>query len=100
MMWVLYRIRVIGGERVPQRGAALLVSNHVSLMDGFLIGISAAHRHVRFMIWRPYYEHWALKPVLKALHAIPVGTGPRDTVTALRACRAELEAGHVVCIFA
>ncbi|MGH9594742.1 MAG: AMP-binding protein, partial [Bryobacteraceae bacterium] len=41
-----------------------------------------------------------LKPVLKALNTIPVGTGPRDTVAALRACRAELEAGHVVCIFA
>ena len=64
---VLYRVRVLGAENVPAQGGALLVSNHVSLMDGFLVGWAARHRHVRFMIWRPYYEHWAFRGVLRAL---------------------------------
>jgi acyl-[acyl-carrier-protein]-phospholipid O-acyltransferase / long-chain-fatty-acid--[acyl-carrier-protein] ligase len=97
----LYRVRVIGGEHVPKRGPALLVSNHVSLMDGLLVGWAARHRRVRFMIWRPYYEHWALRGLLRALQTIPVDTkGPRSMVEAMRRARAELEAGHVVCIFA
>jgi acyl-[acyl-carrier-protein]-phospholipid O-acyltransferase/long-chain-fatty-acid--[acyl-carrier-protein] ligase len=97
----LYRIRVVGGENVPRQGPALLVSNHVSLMDGFLVGWAARHRRVRFMIWRPYYEHWALRGLFRALRTIPIdSTGPRAMIQAIEAARAELQAGHVVCIFA
>lgn len=96
----LYRVRVFGRENVPESGGALIVSNHLSLMDGFLIGWGARHRNVRFMIWRPYFEHPFWGMFLRALKAIPIGTGPRDLVGALNAARKELEAGHVVCIFA
>ena len=98
---VLYRVRVLGAANVPAQGGALLVSNHVSLMDGFLVGWAARHRHVRFMIWRPYYRHWAFRGVLRALRTIPVDLGgPRAMTAAIQAARQELEAGHIVCIFA
>ena len=98
---VFYRVRVVGATNVPARGGALLVSNHVSLMDGFLVGWAARHRHTRFMIWRPYYEHRLLRSFFRALYTIPVDTtGPRAMVAAIAAARKELEAGHVVCIFA
>ena len=73
----LYRVRVLGAGHVPAQGGALLVSNHVSLMDGFLVGWAARHRHVRFMIWRPYYDHWAFRGVLRALRTIPVDLADR-----------------------
>ncbi|MBZ5633802.1 MAG: AMP-binding protein [Acidobacteriia bacterium] len=98
---ILYRVRVVGAEHVPSQGGTLLVSNHVSLMDGFLVGWAARHRHVRFMIWRPYYEHWAFRGLLRALRTIPVDlTGPRAMTAAIQSARKELEAGHVICIFA
>ena len=101
MVSVLYRVRVLGAENVPAKGGALLVSNHVSLMDGFLVGWAARKRHVRFMIWRPYYEHWAFHALLRSLRTIPVDTrGPRAMTATIEATRRELEAGHVVCIFA
>lgn len=56
-------------------------------------------RFVRFLVYTPYYQHWALKPLLKRLHAIPVGAG-REAVTLIRAARQELQHGHLVCIFA
>lgn len=97
----LYRVRVFGQENVPKAGPALIVSNHLSLMDGFLIGWAARHRNVRFMIYRPYYEHPFWGMFLRSLKAIPIGTsGPRDLVGALKAARAVLEEGHVVCMFA
>jgi len=34
----IYRIGLYGRENIPQRGAALLVANHVSHVDGLLIG--------------------------------------------------------------
>src|SRR5205085_7984474 len=41
-LWLLthtiYRIRIGGQEHVTSRGPALLVCNHMSLVDGFLVG--------------------------------------------------------------
>ena len=103
-LWLLthtiYRIRVIGEEHVPQHGPALLICNHMSHLDGFFVG-ACLQRFVRFMIFKPYYEFWAFKPLLRTMKAIPVSAGNRaETVAALERARQELQAGHVVCIFA
>ncbi|MCX6625576.1 MAG: MFS transporter, partial [Acidobacteria bacterium] len=103
LLWMaahtLYRIRITGRENMPLRGPALLVSNHVTFLDGFFI-TACMQRFIRFMIWKPYYEHSALRGFFRLAKAIPVGTGPRDIITAFRAARLQLEQGHVVCIFA
>jgi acyl-[acyl-carrier-protein]-phospholipid O-acyltransferase/long-chain-fatty-acid--[acyl-carrier-protein] ligase len=101
-LWLLthtiYRIRIEGQQHVPSRGPALLVCNHLSHVDGALVG-ACIQRFVRFLVYKPYYEHWAMNPLLKMLHAIPVGGG-REAVSAIKAARLELQNGHVVCIFA
>jgi acyl-[acyl-carrier-protein]-phospholipid O-acyltransferase / long-chain-fatty-acid--[acyl-carrier-protein] ligase len=94
----IYRIRILGQEHVPSRGPALLVCNHLSHIDGALVG-GSIQRFVRFLVYKPYYDHWAVNPLLRMLHAIPVGGG-RDAVAAIDTARRELQAGHVVCIFA
>ena len=96
----VFKIRIVGQENVPFRGPALLVANHMSHVDGFLIG-ACVQRFIRFMVWKPYYELKALNWFFKLTKAIPVGTGgPREMVESIRQARKELEAGHVVCIFA
>lgn len=96
----LFKIRIVGQENVPFRGPALLVANHMSHIDGFLIN-ACIQRFIRFMVWKPYYELKVLNWFFKLAKAIPVGTsGPRDVVASIRAARQELEAGHMVCIFA
>ncbi len=96
----LFKIRIVGQENVPFRGPALLVANHMSHIDGFLID-ACIQRFIRFMVWKPFYEMKALHWFFQLAKAIPVGTsGPRDVVASIRAARKELEAGHVVCIFA
>ena len=94
----IYRIRIEGAQHVPSRGPALLVCNHLSHIDGALVG-GSMQRFVRFLVYKPYYEHWAVNPLLRMLHAIPVGDG-REALKAIEAARAELAGGHVVCIFA
>ena len=94
----IFRIRIVGQENVPFRGPALLVANHMSHVDGFLIG-ACVQRFIRFMVWKPYYEMKALNWFFRKTKAIPVGGG-RAAVEAIRAARSELAAGHVVCIFA
>jgi acyl-[acyl-carrier-protein]-phospholipid O-acyltransferase/long-chain-fatty-acid--[acyl-carrier-protein] ligase len=97
---VISGIRVVGQEHVPATGGVLLVSNHVTFIDGFLIG-SSLPRLVRYMIWKPYFElpvaHW----VCNVIQAIPMSeTGPREVVASLRRAREKLMQGEVVCTFA
>jgi acyl-[acyl-carrier-protein]-phospholipid O-acyltransferase/long-chain-fatty-acid--[acyl-carrier-protein] ligase len=104
VLWMLthslFRIKIEGAARVPFRGPALLVANHMSHVDGFLIGASV-QRFIRFMVWKPYYEMKALNWFFRLTNAIPVGTsGARDAVESIRAARKEIAAGHIVCIFA
>ncbi len=104
VLWLLthtiFRIRIVGNDNVPFRGPALLVSNHMSHVDGFLIG-ACVQRFIRFMVWKPYYELEALNWFFRKTMAIPVGTdNRRDVIESIRSARKTLEAGHVVCIFA
>jgi acyl-[acyl-carrier-protein]-phospholipid O-acyltransferase/long-chain-fatty-acid--[acyl-carrier-protein] ligase len=103
VLWTLthsvYRIRIDGLAHVPRRGPALLVCNHLSHVDGLIVGASL-QRFVRFMVYRPIYEMPLLNPLLRFMHAIPVSPQRADVKASLARARAELEAGHVVCIFA
>jgi acyl-[acyl-carrier-protein]-phospholipid O-acyltransferase/long-chain-fatty-acid--[acyl-carrier-protein] ligase len=95
-----YRLDVRGLEHVPVRGPALLVCNHLSHVDGFLVGASL-QRFVRFMVYRPYFNLPVAKQLLTLMRAIPVAGGNRQEMRAsIAQGRAELEAGHIVCIFA
>lgn len=103
MLWMLthtlYRIRVVGEENMPTRGPALLVSNHVSFVDALLIG-GSVQRFIRFMLHRDYYEMRGLNGLFRLMKVIPVSANRRDIIEALRRARKEVQAGHVVCIFA
>ena len=96
---LLFRIRVIGAERIPQTGAALIVSNHISYADAVLAGY-ATPRLIRFLIWKPIYDTPIARPVFDVLKAIPVDSGsPKTTVRALRTAHEELLRGNLVGIF-
>ncbi|MGA2329972.1 MAG: acyl-[ACP]--phospholipid O-acyltransferase [Bryobacteraceae bacterium] len=104
VLWLLthslYRIRIVGQHYVPFRGPALLVCNHMSHVDSFLVG-ACIQRFVRFLVYRPYYERKAFHWILTLMKAIPVAASPpRQALASLRCAREELLAGHVVCIFA
>lgn len=102
--WLLthavFRIRLVGREHVPEKGPALIVCNHLSFADGLLVS-ACVQRFVRFIVNRHYAEKPAFRRLARTMHVIPVSERrPKDIVRALARARAELEAGHVVCIFA
>jgi len=104
MLWLLthtlYRIRIVGQQHVPLRGPALLVCNHMSFVDGLLVA-SCVQRFIRFLVYRPIYEHKALNWFMRLMKAIPIAGGNRkEVLESLERAREELRQGHVVCIFA
>ena len=96
-----YRMHVRGEAHIPMRGPALLVSNHLSLADGFIVG-SAVPRLVRFLMWRPYYEAKAWNWLMRTMKAIPISEkdSPRQILNSLLLARKALQEGELVCLFA
>ena len=95
-----YRIEVQGDENIPQ-GGALFVANHVSWVDALLVG-AASDRMIRFLMYRGYYEARPLNWLFKKMGVIPIARGDsaEQKQQSLSMARAEIERGHVVCIFA
>jgi acyl-[acyl-carrier-protein]-phospholipid O-acyltransferase / long-chain-fatty-acid--[acyl-carrier-protein] ligase len=105
VLWIathsLYRIRVEGRANIPERGGALFVVNHMSFVDALLLSAST-DRHIRFLMDRDIYEHPAIHPFARILHAIPVSPlqHPRELLKSLREATNAIRNGEVVCIFA
>ncbi len=104
ILWLLthtiYRIRVIAPEQVPSHGPALLVCNHMSHVDGLIVGASVK-RFTRFLVYQPYFKMPLLNVALRLMKAIPAGGGtPEQARDAIQQAREALASGDVVCIFA
>jgi acyl-[acyl-carrier-protein]-phospholipid O-acyltransferase/long-chain-fatty-acid--[acyl-carrier-protein] ligase len=96
-----YRVTVLRPDNVPPAGGALLVSNHVSLVDLLLI-LASTGRFVRFLLPQDVCGRWWLKPFLRYLRVIPLPpeSQPRDLIRALHQARDAIQQGEAVGIFA
>jgi acyl-[acyl-carrier-protein]-phospholipid O-acyltransferase/long-chain-fatty-acid--[acyl-carrier-protein] ligase len=101
LIHIVYRLRVLGRENFPRTGGALLVSNHMSLVDALLL-MGASRRPVRFLIFKDIYDQPYIKPFAKMVRAIPISSQlrPRDMIHSLRAASEAIRNGEIVCIFA
>lgn len=95
-----YRLTVLGRINVPEEGPALLVPNHVSLIDALFV-LGSTDRYVRFVVDESVFEYPVLGPLLKLMRAIPIqsSSGPRAMLKAMRDAGKHLDAGEVVCVF-
>jgi acyl-[acyl-carrier-protein]-phospholipid O-acyltransferase/long-chain-fatty-acid--[acyl-carrier-protein] ligase len=104
-LWLLahtfYRVELRGGENVPKSGPALLVCNHISFIDPFLLA-AGSHRTICFLMPRRFYEARAVRWLATRMGAIPVSATdpPVEKARADQAAQARLRAGEVVCLFA
>jgi 1-acyl-sn-glycerol-3-phosphate acyltransferase len=98
---IMYRIKVNGLENIPEKGAALIVCNHVSFMDALVIG-GSVRRPVRFVMDHTIFKIPVMGFIFRTARAIPIAPGREDPAALNRAfdrIDAELADGEVVCIF-
>jgi 1-acyl-sn-glycerol-3-phosphate acyltransferase len=93
----LYRIELSHPERVPASGPAILVANHESMLDPFLLGL-VTPRPVRYMAKAELWNFRLLGQILDGLGGFPVERGSGDTV-ALGGAGKLLAAGEVLGMF-
>ncbi|MEM6279758.1 MAG: 1-acyl-sn-glycerol-3-phosphate acyltransferase [Verrucomicrobiota bacterium] len=93
---LLYRVRRTGVGFVPREGGVLLLSNHVSYIDAFVIYLTSP-RPVRFVILEAYMKVKPIAWFLKLFGAIPIRK--THAKEAINRTVAALEEGDVVCLF-
>lgn len=102
VVWLLsrtiYRVRVWDMDRLPEKGGALLVANHVSWIDGVLLIITSS-RPVRMIVWDDYIKGWWISWLAREMQAIPINGSRKSVINALRTAREALKDGDLVCIF-
>lgn len=97
----IYQTRQIGPGAIPRTGAALLVCNHVSMVDALLVQ-AISPRPVRFIVWKEIFDSPVLGYFLRIMDAIPISSDmrPRSLMGSLMTASSALNDGQLVCIFA
>lgn len=93
---LIYRPRVSGGGFVPRSGGVLLLSNHVTYIDSFVLYLTCPRR-VRFVVLEHYVNIKAIGWFLKLFGAIPIR--PNNAKQAISRTVDALKEGDVVCLF-
>jgi 1-acyl-sn-glycerol-3-phosphate acyltransferase len=103
--WVLvrtfYRLKTEGLEHIPAKGPVLIVCNHPSFIDAFIIA-SMCRRPIRFVADYTMYAKPVLHYIFAKSGAIPMAAAREDRSVLIAAydnIAAALEAGEVVGIF-
>jgi 1-acyl-sn-glycerol-3-phosphate acyltransferase len=93
-----YNIETIGFDKLPDNGAFLLISNHVSFMDGLVIN-AVCKRHIRFIIDKPIYDIPFIRYFMEKDEAIPISSKKEIVQQALDEISRGLRKGDAICIF-
>ncbi len=91
------RLRVSGRENIPAKGPALLVSNHLSLIDPLAIGVSLS-RELHILAKSEVFDWPVIGGLARLCGVIPIRRGQWD-VAALAVLEEQLRAGHCALIF-
>ena len=81
LMRLLARPTIEGLEHIPQRGAAILASNHLAVADSFLLPL-LVRRRITFLAKREYFTQPGLIGRLKKIFFTGVGQVPVDRASA------------------
>jgi 1-acyl-sn-glycerol-3-phosphate acyltransferase len=95
---LIYRVRAIGVENVPKKGALILAPNHFSQMDHFFIGLYL-RRKVRFMAKSQMFGPPVLTYVYKHGGVFPVRRGHHDE-KAIETARIILSQDEMLLVYA
>ncbi|HOV70075.1 MAG TPA: lysophospholipid acyltransferase family protein [Clostridia bacterium] len=96
-LMILLPTRVKGWRNILIKGGAIIVSNHLSYLDVFVMAF-ACPRPIHFLAKSELYRNFLLRVLLYSLGAIPIKRGSAD-LKAIRRCIEITKKGGLLCIY-
>lgn len=93
----IWPLRIEGAENIPREGAGIIVCNHLSLVDPFVVGYGA-NRLVSFMGKEELFRTPVLGYVIRKVGAFPVDRSRRDPAS-MRTALSVLKSGELLGMF-
>ena len=93
----IYKLKVIGGENVPDEGGFILSSNHTALFDPVVLVLSIPRR-LHFMAKKESFKTPIIGKIMKDIEMFPVNRGTVD-MKAIKTALGYINNGEVVGIF-
>ncbi len=97
----VYRVEHTDLDKIPEKGPAVLVCNHVTYVD-FMLLAGAIRRPLRFVMDRYYYDLPVVRFVCRIGGAVPITTKEKDETVyeqAFEKIKEGLSRGEIFCIF-
>jgi 1-acyl-sn-glycerol-3-phosphate acyltransferase len=98
LLKIFFRLRIRGGENVPDSGPVLYVLNHQSHLDPVVAGMGVSRRHTNFIARSTLFNHKLFGALIRGLNAVPIKQGSAD-MGAIRTAIEQMEAGRVLIMF-
>ncbi len=98
---VTYRVKAVGLSNIPREGPAVLVCNHVSFIDWFILA-GAVKRPIRFVMYKGIYDLPVMRFLFRQAGVIPIAGRSEDPACFERAfeqIHEALQQGWLVGIF-
>jgi 1-acyl-sn-glycerol-3-phosphate acyltransferase len=96
-MRTVFRMEIAGADRIPARGPCVLVANHESIVDPYILGV-ATERPIHFMAKRELWRSRVTRLLIEGFGAFPIERGIGDNGAIGRAGEL-LRHGEVLGIF-
>jgi acyl-[acyl-carrier-protein]-phospholipid O-acyltransferase/long-chain-fatty-acid--[acyl-carrier-protein] ligase len=94
----VYRFRVVNAELMPATGPAVVVANHLSWLDGFIV-VLASPRPVRMVVYGPNIKGKFMRMLADQWRFILFDPRPKSIGQALKTIQSGLADGDVIGIF-
>jgi 1-acyl-sn-glycerol-3-phosphate acyltransferase len=100
LAWIVLgrRLRIVGMEHIPRRGAVLVVGNHVGTVEPALTGVFIPRLDVFYLAKSELFRTPLLAWLFRRSHAFPVVRDTPDRA-ALRVALRLLRDGHVLLVY-
>ena len=98
---VMYRIKKVGSAQIPEKGPAIIASNHVSFVDWLIIA-GFSPRPIRFVVYAPLFKNPLFRLIFKLGKCIPIDSAkknPEIYKSAFIQMAQALKNGELLCIF-
>lgn len=92
-----FSTRFEGMDHVPQSGPALVIANHQSFLDPWLVGV-VVKRHLTYLARKTLFKNRVFAAIIRSLCAVPIdqeGVGKEG----IKAVLEQLRAGKAVLVF-